>query len=82
MNQNFMDMIDMVPLLIGSFNFLLYTTNDTNNNFVRDEKIFWLSVSNIAVGVAFAVFPSRLFIHWLYNKKKPNVKEEYNRTQM
>lgn len=67
LNQNFLDMIGLLPLLIGSFNFLLYTTNDTKNDFVRDQRIFWLSVTNIALGVAFAVFPSRLFIHWLYN---------------
>lgn len=69
LNQSFLSMFELTPLIIGAFNFLIYTTTDNENNEGNDERIFWIHIANIAIGCLFFIFPSQLLIENFYSKK-------------
>lgn len=75
LSHNLLDMIDLVPLLVGLFNFLIYTTTQKDNNFVNDQRIVWVCIANVGLGLAFAFFPSRLVIQHIYDRRIPNKKQ-------
>jgi hypothetical protein len=61
------DLMDFCAILIGFFNFFLYTTAVSSRGLEYDRRIIGVVIANIVIGGVFAVFPWKALISRFYN---------------